>query len=65
MNNHPYREIMYCPITERNEEVFFYEVLHEGVVKLRFRGCDHQFHEPNEECRNCHNEAYKKLITRT
>ena len=51
MNNRPYREIMYCPITERNEEVFFYKVQHEGIAKLWFRGCDHQFHESNEEKR--------------
>lgn len=65
MNNLPYKEIMYCPITERNEEVFFYEVQHGGIVKLWFRGCDHQFHESDESCKNCQKEAYQKVINRT
>lgn len=65
MNNRPFREIMHCPITDKNEEVFFYEVEHEGQQKLWFRGCDHQFHESNIVCQNCHKEAYQKLISRT
>lgn len=65
MSNRPYQEILYCPITKRDEEVFFYEVLDQGEWKLLFRGCDHQFHDDNEECQVCHREAYQKLLNRT
>lgn len=65
MSNRPYKETMYCPITKRDEEVFFYEVQDQGQVKLWFRGCDHQFHEDNKECQSCHRDAYQKLINRT
>lgn len=65
MSERPYKEEMYCPITKRIEEVFFYEVLDQGEVKLWFRGCDHQFHDDNEQCQICHQGAYQKLINRT
>ena len=65
MTEKPFKEIMYCPITERNEEVFFYVVQVQGKPMLRFMGCDHQFHESNAECQICHKEAFQKLINRT
>ena len=64
MSNRPYKEEMYCPITKRNEEVFFYEVIDEGIPKVEFRGCDHQYHRGVDVCEVCHREAYQKLIHR-
>lgn len=63
MNNRPYREIMYCPITQRDEEVFFYENKTKG--ELVFMGCDHQFNGCSSECKSCCEEAWQKVINRT
>ena len=50
-----------CPISHREETVFFHEVSVDGKYCLRFDGCDHQFSDC-EECKTCHKLAYEKLI---
>lgn len=51
-----------CPISHREEAVFFHEVSHEGKYYLSFDGCDHQFSDC-EECRSCRKLAYEKLVS--
>ena len=63
VSDRPYREKMFCPIRNIEEEVFFYEVNINGKWYLEFKGCDHQFHAC-DECENCRKEAYQKVISR-
>jgi hypothetical protein len=53
---------MYCPLTNKEEEVFFHEVSTSDGYRVRFDGCDRQF-SSCEECEECHKHAYQKLIS--
>lgn len=58
----PYAVSVVCGKTNRADTVFFYEVAVGNVVFLRFNGCDHQW-DDDAQCRECHEAAYKKLLS--
>lgn len=56
---HPVK--MYCPLSSREELVFFHEVPMPDGCRVAFDGCDHLY-SSCEECEACHKAAYLKLI---
>lgn len=55
---------MYCPISRREENVYFHPVQIDGewyVDPNSFNGCDNNWHLC-EECENCKAAAWKKIF---
>lgn len=60
----PYCEIVFCPISNRKEEVFFYEECIDSRYYLKFNGCDFNWHKGDLPCEECRETAYNQLINR-
>lgn len=60
MNVKPYAVEINCPISNRSETVFFYEVPVLDEIRLQFNGCDNNWHKC-EECQACQKKAYSIL----